>query len=97
MKRWGKTEITVQVPENAASGCVYFARTLTEQETSDVEMSLHELEMLVGTHWDGCFLSHHAPASFVRPPYRSDDDRNCLRVLHKPQIVSFAASMRKEG
>jgi hypothetical protein len=91
VKRWGATEITVQIPEHSDSGCVYFARTLTEQETNDVELSLHELEMLVGKRWDGCFLSHHSPATFVRPPYCSDDDRNCVRVLHKPRIVSFAA------
>ncbi len=91
VKHWGATEITVQIPEHSESGCVYFARTLTEQETNDVELSLHELEMLVGAHWHRCFLSHHSPPSFVRPPHCFDDDRNCVRVLHKPRIVDFAA------
>jgi Domain of unknown function (DUF1929)/Glyoxal oxidase N-terminus len=89
--RWGATEITIQIPEHSESGCVYFARTLTEQETNDVELSLHELAMLVGAHWHRCFLSHHSPPEFVRPPHCFEDDRNCVRVLHKPRIVDFAA------
>ena len=91
VKRWESTEIAVQIPEHSDSGCIYFARTLTEQETKDVELSLHELEMLMGTHWQRCFLSHHSPLAFVRPPHCFDDDRNCVRVLHKPRIVDFAA------
>ena len=91
VKHWGSTEVTIQIPEEAVSGCVYFARTLTEDETKDIELSLHEFARLTGESWQATFLSHHSPTDFVRPPRRFEDGRNCLRVLHKPTIVSFGA------